>query len=56
MPVSYRDVLYLYYLKEQSLKEIEQNFGITSSAIKSRLLRQCTIHVRILLPFLCIGK
>ncbi|QOR68025.1 sigma-70 family RNA polymerase sigma factor [Cytobacillus suaedae] len=39
LPSKYQEVLKLYYLKNQSLKEIEQHLNINLSTIKTRMLR-----------------
>ncbi|WP_078544855.1 RNA polymerase sigma factor [Litchfieldia alkalitelluris] len=39
LPAKYKEVINLYYFKEHSLKEIEEQLNINLSTIKTRLLR-----------------
>jgi RNA polymerase sigma-70 factor (ECF subfamily) len=39
LPAKYKDVIYLYYFEEYTVKEMSEIFKITESAVKMRLKR-----------------
>ena len=39
LPKKYQEILYLYYVKELKLKEVEQHLNMNLSTVKTRLLR-----------------
>lgn len=46
LPKMYQDILYLFYVKELKLKEIEQHLNMNLSTVKTRLLRgKCLLKI-----------
>lgn len=39
LPTKYRQIIYLYYFEDYSVKEVAQIMGISESAVQTRLLR-----------------
>lgn len=39
LPAKYRQIIYLYYFEDYSVKEVAQIMGISESAVQTRLLR-----------------
>ena len=39
LPYTYREVLYLHYVEEQSISKIAKTLGLNTAAVKKRLLR-----------------
>ncbi|MCM3598113.1 sigma-70 family RNA polymerase sigma factor [Metabacillus idriensis] len=46
LPKKYQEILYLFYVKELKLKEVEQHLNMNLSTVKTRLLRgKCLLKI-----------